>query len=165
MNGLLTDAGAIPERAVLVFAHPDDELTVAGTVARLTDAGTEVALVCATNGAGGAGSAQQQHQDLALVRRRELQASCDALGIGELVLLEDPGNETHLGQSNYRSAMPEHERAVRHLLDRIAPDLLITFGPDGITGHPTHVMVGQVARRAAQSMSTPPEVLQVAYSV
>ena len=39
-----------PQRAMVVFAHPDDEIACAGTIARWIKDGTEVAFVLCTNG-------------------------------------------------------------------------------------------------------------------
>lgn len=152
-------------RVVLVLAHPDDELIVGGTASRLSSAGSEVTLVCATNGAGGAGRLQHGPDELADLRYRELQSSCQILGIQDLVMLEQRGGAAPLGQRNYRDVMGQHEEMVLDVLDQVGPELVVTFGPDGITGHPTHVMVGQVARRAARRLSVAPDVLQVAYSL
>ena len=34
------------------------------------------------------------------------------------------------------------------VIDEVQPDVVVTFGPDGVTGHPDHVATGQLASRA-----------------
>ena len=149
-----------------VFAHPDDEITVAGTVALYAESGAEVTVVCTTNGAGGMRPDGLSSLDLGRTRRAELTRACEILGVKRLDLLEplDEGHP-HLGQQNYQDlAYSEHRRRLRDLVAEIVPDIVIGFGPDGVTGHPTHVLVGRLTGEAVDDLDEPPPLYRVAYT-
>lgn len=135
-----------------VFAHPDDEvLCAAGTLALCARAGGRVALVCATRGELGpiADPALATHEDLPVVRERELRASCTELGVEDVTLLGLPDAGIDWAA--------EDAGTLERLTDLIRgrkPRVIVTFGPDGLYGHPDHVAIGELteqARRAAGS--------------
>ena len=120
-------------RLLAVFAHPDDETFLAGgTLAKYAAEGFEVFLLCATRGQLGQ---KGEYNDLnptefSLLRQRELESACRALGIHQPLFLDCA--DQHLGKDCWDSATREIVQAIR----RIRPDVVITFGPDGISGHP-----------------------------
>jgi LmbE family N-acetylglucosaminyl deacetylase len=79
-----------PSRALVVTAHPDDEIGCAGTIAKWTREGTEVLLVVCTNGDKGTEDPDMSPETLAGIRAKEQQDAADALGIRELVMLKNP---------------------------------------------------------------------------
>jgi len=124
-----------------VLAHPDDEsFPIGGTLAKAAASGVEVTLVTATSGGLGIRDCSEQEA----IRRREieLRAACAALGIADLVLFGYP--DGHLAEQDSEAAT---ERLSRLLFDR-QPHVLITFGPDGLSGHPDHIRVGEWTRAA-----------------
>jgi LmbE family N-acetylglucosaminyl deacetylase len=128
-------------RILAIFAHPDDETFLAGgTLAKYAAAGWDVFLLCATRGeAGKRGEyGRLTREQFALLRKEELEAACRALGIHRPVFLEcaDKG----LARDCWNSATEEIVNAIR----RIRPDVVVTFGPDGISGHPDHVALSQI---------------------
>jgi len=132
----------VARRLVVVFAHPDDDAYgVAGTVAlHAADPEFRFVLVLATDGE--AGDIREgfpaTRQTLAAVRRAEDAAAWRAVG-------RPPDRHEWLGYPDGGlSDVPFDE-----LVDRIAgilaeerPDVVATFGPDGIFGHPDHITVG-----------------------
>jgi LmbE family N-acetylglucosaminyl deacetylase len=126
-----------------VWAHPDDEAYLsAGLMAAAVDAGNRVLCITATRGELGASNPGQRRARLARVRERELHRSLESIGVREHVWLPyrdgacdtvDPTEATEL---------------VRQVLDRVGADTVVTFGPDGMTGHPDHIAVGQWAAAA-----------------
>ncbi len=66
------------DRALVVFAHPDDaEFGTAGTVAAWTRAGTEMAYVCVTDGSAGSNEPGAVREEIARIREAEQRAlSC-----------------------------------------------------------------------------------------
>jgi LmbE family N-acetylglucosaminyl deacetylase len=57
-----------------------------------------------------------------------------------------------LGHPDGRCDGVDHETAVASIsatIRRVRPDVIVTFGPDGITGHPDHVAVSRWATDAA----------------
>ena len=79
-----------PERAMVVTAHPDDEIGCAGTIAAWARQGTEVLLVLCTTGDKGSEDPEMTSERLAQVRAAEQQAAAETLGIKELVMLGYP---------------------------------------------------------------------------
>ena len=133
-----------------VFAHPDDEsLAMGGTLARYARAGVEVSLVCATRGEWGSISdpALATRENLAEVREDELRAACQVLGISQLHFLDCPDSDV-----NHTDWPEVEEKIVRHIR-KLRPDVVVTFGPDGLYGHPDHIAVSTLATAAFNSAS------------
>ena len=77
------------KRLLAIFAHPDDEGAVAGTLAYYARQGVHVALICATKGEAGEISdpSLATPENLGEVREAELRCACKVIGIAELHLL------------------------------------------------------------------------------
>jgi LmbE family N-acetylglucosaminyl deacetylase len=70
------------ERALVVFAHPDDaEFGMGGTVAAWTRSGTEVTYVCVTDGSAGSNEPGAVREEIHQIRQREQLAACKVLGV------------------------------------------------------------------------------------
>src|SRR5260370_8503653 len=81
----------VPERAMVVFAHPDDaEIGSGGVVAKWIAAGCEVTYVLCTNG--DAGTAERSLTPAALAARRaeEQRAAADFMRVKHVVMLGYP---------------------------------------------------------------------------
>jgi len=141
---------ARPRSLLAVFAHPDDETFGPGpTLARYADAGLDVHLVCATGGE--AARHRAGHADPAALRRHrtaELREAALVLGARSLELLGFADGTLDPGDA--RGA-----RRVAEALRRSRPDAIVTFGPDGISGHPDHRAVHAWARRAWEGAGRP----------
>jgi LmbE family N-acetylglucosaminyl deacetylase len=114
-----------------VWAHPDDEAYLsAGLMAEARRHGDRVVVVTATAGEHGTGDPERwpRHR-LAAHRRREMRASLAALGVTEHEFLGYPDGGCDHVDGTARLA---------ELVRRIQPDTIVTFGPDGMTGHPDH---------------------------
>jgi LmbE family N-acetylglucosaminyl deacetylase len=132
-------------RTVLgVWAHPDDEAYLsAGLMASFTRRGDRVVVLTATLGEHGTSDpATWPPSRLAPVRAAELRAALAAVGVDELHLL---------GYEDGRCAAEDGTAAVAEVIDEIGPDLILTFGPDGMTGHPDHRAVSRWATEARAS--------------
>ncbi len=126
-----TDFGTI----LGIWAHPDDEAYLMGGVMALaTDAGQGVACVTATLGdAGETADAQRWPRErLRDIRRVELERSLAVLGVTDHECLDLPDG----GLADIAAADPV--RRLTAVIERVRPDTVITFGPDGMTGHPDH---------------------------
>ena len=120
-----------------VWAHPDDEAYLsAGLMALARDRGSRVVVATATCGERGTDDpARWPPHRLAEVRRAELTESLAALGVTE---------HSWLGFADGGCAdVPLRHGAatVRALIEAVRPDTVLTFGPDGMTGHPDHSAV------------------------
>jgi LmbE family N-acetylglucosaminyl deacetylase len=139
-DGPVGDLGTI----LGIWAHPDDEVFLSGGVmAAARHAGQRVVCITATRGEHGTTDPIAWPPDrLASVRERELQASLAVLGVHEhrFLGIED-------GRCATRPALPVVERLVA-IIREVRPDTIVTFGPDGLTGHEDHQVVSRWATAA-----------------
>jgi LmbE family N-acetylglucosaminyl deacetylase len=134
-----------------VWAHPDDEAYLSGgLMALLRDAGARVVCVTATHGEHGTTDPETWPPDrLAAERTHELARCLEILGVEEHHWLDYADGGC--------TAAPAAEaiEQIGSLLGQVRPDTVVTFGPDGITGHPDHQTVSawttEAFRRAAPS--------------
>src|SRR3954468_20908172 len=127
-----------------VFAHPDDEsIACGGLLARCAEGGARVVLVCATHGENCGGV-----RDAALfeTRAQELQNAARALGVSEVVLLEYPDGFLPWIDEQ------EFEARIAAEIQRVNPDVVITFGDDGLYWHPDHIAVPERTTGAVASL-------------
>lgn len=121
-----------------IFAHPDDEaFGTGGTLAKYAHEGVDVHLVTATLGEAGqmASSDITLTAPLSLLREQELRCACEQYGGITLHLL---------GYMDGQTAIVPLSLAVYKivkLIRQLKPDVLFTFGPDGIYGHFDHLVV------------------------
>jgi LmbE family N-acetylglucosaminyl deacetylase len=121
-----------------VFAHPDDEtFLVGGTLAHYARNGARVELLCLTEGEGGANALAGAKGKLALslIRRMELEQCCEVLGINLVGVRHYP--DGGLAAVNPRELALVIGRAIAHR----RPDVVLTFGSEGLTGHPDHLAI------------------------
>ena len=118
---------------LMVWAHPDDETyLVGGLSAALTDAGQRVVCLTATRGEAGGSAA-----DLAEIRTAELDVALAMLGVDEHRWLDYPDGGCAVVDDITAATR------IRAVVDEVRPDTVVTFGPDGFTGHPDHQAVSR----------------------
>jgi LmbE family N-acetylglucosaminyl deacetylase len=122
---------------VSIWAHPDDEACLCGGVmAMARAAGSRVVCVTATRGELGVTDPARWPPDrLAEIREAELAECLRILGVQE---------HRWLGFPDGGCAGVHPEDAVARIVDILAdvrPDTVLTFPPDGQTGHPDHMAV------------------------
>ena len=120
-----------------VWAHPDDEAYLAaGLILEAQQAGSRVVVATATMGEAGMDeSAGWTADQLASIRAAELAASLGALGVTE-----------HHWFGHRDGTLPDVDprtgvAQVARLIRQVRPDTIVTFGPDGLTGHTDHQTV------------------------
>lgn len=148
-------AGVIPHLAhaqaarpvVAVFAHPDDERVIGPLLSRLAREGRETHLVIATDGSQGIRDFAHIPAGAALAAARTKEAVCAAARLGvrqlHIIGLPDGGLASFDMLRKLRSALVA-------VVDSLAPAAIITFGPEGGTGHPDHRLVGDVMTQIVQ---------------
>jgi LmbE family N-acetylglucosaminyl deacetylase len=110
--------------------------------------------VCVTATRGELGSPDPDRwppgEALAKIRTTELDAALGVLGVSEHSWLDYPDGGC--------AAVPLGEGAerVRDMLERVRPDTVLTFGPDGMTGHSDHQTVGGWVTAAVGAWTGPP---------
>ena len=150
-------------KLMAIFAHPDDEGAISGTLAHYARHDTEVILVCATKGEVGQISdpALATRETLGEVRAAELQAACEILGIGELRFLgyRDSGMEGTPENQDPRALVQADPDEVTGqlvgLMRELQPDVVITFEPFGWYGHPDHQAVSRWVTAAFPLVADP----------
>jgi len=133
----------IPERAMVVFAHPDDaEIGSGGVVAKWIAAGCEVTYVLCTNGDSGTADRSLTPDELADRRAREQRAAADFMGVKHLVMLGYPDGELE----DIRPFLGDVVRALR----RYRPNIVFVHDPFRTKGfqHRDHRKAGIVTQDA-----------------
>src|SRR5262245_56136190 len=135
------------KRLLAIFAHPDDEGIVGPLLARYARERAEVHLALVTSGQKGKRPWVQTPAGEALGREREEEAACAcrAYGIHPPILLRFQDGEV-TGPHLARLAS-----AVRRLFRELRPEVVITWGPECLYGHPDHRLVGAVVTEVFQS--------------
>jgi len=155
-------------RLLAVHAHPDDETLATGVaLAQHRVWGDEVHVVTATLGEEGEvipdELAHLEGQDgLTDVRRAELAAAMDTLGVQHHFLGGDPPSWRDSGMAG--SAAASHPRAfagapvaepasvLSAQIRDIAPDVVVTYDPDGGYAHPDHIQTHRVVVAALSDL-------------
>ena len=142
-----TSLGQSHRPLLAAFAHPDDERVIGPLLSRLSREGREVHLVIATDGSKGVRDHAGIPAGQALAAARKLEAECAAKRLGvrlHLLGLEDGGLASFANLARLRTEMEK-------ILTAVGPAAIITFGPEGGTGHPDHRLVGNVVTQIVQS--------------
>ncbi|MDA1297028.1 MAG: PIG-L family deacetylase [Chloroflexi bacterium] len=137
---LITEA---PERAMVIFAHPDDaEIGAGATVAKWARAGCEITYVQCTTGSSGSNDRSMTTAAIVPIRAAEQKAAADTIGVKSIEVLDhqdgwlDPD----------RVFLEELVRVIR----RHRPDVVFAHDPERYSGfnHRDHRAVGITAKDA-----------------
>jgi len=131
-----------------VFAHPDDERVIGPLLSRLAREGRETHLVIATDGAKGVRDFARipAGPELAAARTKEALCAASRLGVRKLHILGLPDG----GLASF-DVLGRLRTGLAAIIDSVKPAAIITFGPEGGTGHPDHRLVGNVTTQIVQS--------------
>jgi len=137
-----------------IFAHPDDEsYRAGGTLALLAQKGAQVWVLCATRGE--FGIPKLSSVEAGEIRQTELESACRTLGIEPPRFLDYlDGN---LNQEDEDQAVEQLVRVIREL----RPEALLTWPPDGVSGHPDHVAVSRWTKKAFKRAADPTVYLEI----
>ncbi len=131
-----------------LFAHPDDEIDITPALSKYAKEGHTVYLVFATRGEKGPSKRETiaKGDSLAAARTKEAVCACEKLGIHPPIFLdlEDAALVKEFTGKPIKQKLDS-------LFSLYAPDVLITWGPDGGYGHSDHRMIGNVATEIFQS--------------
>jgi LmbE family N-acetylglucosaminyl deacetylase len=149
---------------VSFHAHPDDEsIGSAGTLARAAAAGHRVVLVFATRGELGepVPGILEPGEQLPVRRSAECYASAAVIGAKRVEFLGYTdsgmmGEPDNAAPYCFWQADVEHAaRLLAVILDEEEPDVLTSYDDNGGYGHPDHIQVHRVAKRAAELSAVP----------
>ncbi|OOG74856.1 PIG-L deacetylase family protein [Algoriphagus sp. A40] len=125
-------------RVLVVFPHPDDEVTVAGTLMKLKEDGHEIQMVCLTRGEKGKSSGIEDEVRLAQLRSDEMQKAAELIGADQLHMKNYPDSGLE------KVGLDSLKKIVAELINEINPDVLISYDSRvGLYGHPDHRLTGQ----------------------
>lgn len=133
-------------KLLAILAHPDDEsLRLGGTLARYADEGVETYLISATRGEKGWFGKPEEYpgpEALGRIREQELYGAARVLGLKDVILLDYIDGELDLADPHEITG-----QLVTHIR-RIQPQVVVTFDPNGLYGHPDHIAISQFASAA-----------------
>jgi LmbE family N-acetylglucosaminyl deacetylase len=146
-----------------MFPHPDDEtFTSAGTLAGAVAHGVPVTVVSATRGeAGDSSIAGLDSERLGAVREDELRAAMRGLGVTDVRFLDyrDSGMagspEAQNPRAFVRADIEDAAATLAKSIRELRPQTIITFGPEGMYGHPDHLHMHHVVVRAVALAADP----------
>jgi LmbE family N-acetylglucosaminyl deacetylase len=130
-----------------IFAHPDDEQSVSPVLAKYADAGVNIYVAIATDGRYGASEhfGVDDPDSLVAIRKDEITCMTSKLGINPPIMM---GLHDQLRMQEGMDTMSLQLNAIKDevikLFNNLKPDIVITWGPSGMTGHPDHRMIGNV---------------------
>jgi LmbE family N-acetylglucosaminyl deacetylase len=141
----------VPERVVdrllVIVAHPDDvEFWVGGTVARWTDAGTEVSYCVLSDGDGGGYDPAIPRDQIPEIRRAEQQEAAALLGVREVRFLG-------LHEGDFRRDDRELHVELVRVIRQVRPQRVVTWSPEWNwqrfrSCHPDHLATGAAVLQA-----------------
>lgn len=145
MSGIARDLEG--HTLLAVFAHPDDEsLASGGLLSWCAARGARVSLLCVSRGEAGQTLERQSPENLGDIRAGELRDAAAALGLTDVTLLRHPdGMLPWLDGGVLASDVLETITAAR-------PDVVVTFGEDGLYWHPDHIAVQAATREAIAAL-------------
>lgn len=162
-NAAMNNRAMEHQTILVVLPHPDDEAYfVSGTLAGYIARGSKVTYACLTLGEMGRNMGVPliaNRITLPEIRKKELAASCKAIGIQDLRML------------GFHDKMIEFEdpalldQRIGSLITEVAPSLVITFYP-GYSVHPDHDATGAAVIRTIARMPAAerPAIHSVAFS-
>ncbi len=147
-----------------IYAHPDDEsFGGAGVMVWAHEQGMTTGLICATRGEAGGISDPVLATPVILgaVREQELRRAMEVVALSDLRLMNyrDSGMAGTPENTDPRALInAPREETIAYLVGHIRelqPKTVITFGPDGVYGHPDHVYIGDVTSEAVLQAAEP----------
>jgi len=136
---------------VTMFPHQDDELNAAGTFIKLKkeDPRVRTHIVCFTLGelSGAKETLNLTPEFQGKIRTQELEAAATVIGVDSLIQLQ------YHDQGLAGVAPEDLRKKVLEVIDRTGAEIVITYGPDGMTGHMDHITLSKAVTDAFQDSS------------
>lgn len=131
------------KKVVVFIAHPDDETTCGGTIAKLTRENNEVVIVVATNGDKGTHNPNVSPQEITATRKQEMAKTASILGVKDVIWLG-------FDDGSLEARMQEVKEKAFRVIRKEKPNVVITFDPwKRWDVHSDHRTIGFAASEAA----------------
>lgn len=137
------DSTPLPERALVVTAHPDDvDFGAAGTIAQWTRSGIEVTYCILTDGDAGGFDPAVPRSEIPRIRRAEQIAAAAVLGVSDV---------RYLGyRDGYLTASHDVRRDISRVIRDVQPERMLIQSPERNwsripASHPDHLAAGEAA--------------------
>jgi LmbE family N-acetylglucosaminyl deacetylase len=150
------------ERILVVTAHPDDvDFGAAGSVARWTDAGIDVAYCVCTSGEAGGSDRTMTRAAMAELREAEQRTAAKAVGVSDVTFLGHPDGRLE--------PTLDLRRDISRVIRRLRPQRVVSQSPERsfqrvYASHPDHLAAGAAALAAvypdARNPFAHPELLE-----
>ena len=125
------------KKILAFFPHPDDEVTVAGTLMSLLDQGNEVYLVTLTKGEAGNSGEHYTKSELAVLRAAEMIHAAEIIGVTKLHLLDFPDSGLE------KLGLDSLKQIAQTWIREIKPEVLLSYDSKvGLYGHSDHRLSG-----------------------
>lgn len=150
----------LPKKALAIFAHPDDEITIIGTMRLLKQQGVETSICYMTRGEAGLNgsiidvskikeladtSLNKLKKQLGQRRTKEVDNIAEILELNDHEMFNFPDS----GTSNV--PMDSLKKVVRALIEKYKPSILFTLDDKvGLYGHPDHRNVSRAVLEVFQ---------------
>lgn len=146
---------------LVVLTHGDDKLAIAPLLAKYSSEGHAVNFAVFTG-------LQDPAGEPGTPAREQLMCASRALGVKETFVMRARAGDAN---ATARRVERAEEKAVAErlieIINETKPAVIITWGPDGLTGHPLHIRVGNVVTRLFQQQAllrhTPRKLYYIAY--
>lgn len=153
---------------MFVHAHPDDEGTLtAGSMIRAAEQGDTVVVVFGTHGEHGEiPDDLEPGETVAQRRMKEAGRAAEVAGIARVHWLgySDSGmagwEQNNSAEAFVQADLDEAAERLTGLIDQESPDVLVGYDWHGNYGHPDHIRVHQVVRRAAELATVRPRLFE-----
>jgi len=145
------------QRLLVVMPHPDDEcFSTACTIARYASEGATVSLLTLTRGGAGLWNGRDAGdlRPLTDVREMELREAAHALGVASVEVLDYPDGALE----RVEEVEAARDRCLSDIVRAIRthrPQVVVTFGPEGVYGHPDHKAVSRLTVQACSLAGDP----------
>lgn len=143
-----------PKTLLAIFSHPDDEATVSPVLAKYAAEGVTVYLAIATDGRYGVTDHAKipAGDSLAMIRNEEAKCAAEKLGIQPPILF---GLHDQLKMGEGMGPLNDQLNTMRskigELFTSLKPDVVVTWGASGWTGHHDHRLVSTVVTEVFQT--------------
>lgn len=130
-----------PEKVLVIAAHADDiEFGMAGTVARWTEAGTQVTYCIITDNSSGSNDPHMLRTELSRIRQEEQIAAANVLGVAEVRFLNYP--------DGVLQPTLDLRRDLTRVIRQVRPQVVVTLDPS-LMFTPTNDYINHPDHRAA----------------